>query len=87
MNSLDMTRLSSKGQVVIPGDVRTSMGLSVGTKFIVMSDKDTIILKRVGRPSLTEVHHILKEGQKYARRAGLKKSDVEGIIHQVRRGQ
>jgi len=87
MNSLDMTRLSSKGQVVIPGDVRTSMGLSVGTKFIVMGDKDTIILKRVGRPSLSEVNHILKEGQKYARRAGLKKPDVEGIIHQVRRGQ
>jgi AbrB family looped-hinge helix DNA binding protein len=87
MNSLDMTRLSSKGQVVIPGDVRASMGLSVGTKFVVMGDKDTIVLKRVGRPSLAEARHIFKEGQKYARRVGLKKSDVEGIIHQVRRGQ
>jgi hypothetical protein len=52
-----------------------------------MGDKDTIVLKRVGRPSLAEARHILKAGQKYARRVGLKKSDVEGIIHQVRRGQ
>ena len=87
MNSFDMTRLSSKGQVVIPGDVRESLGLSVGTKFIVIGEDDTIILKRVGRPSRAEVRHMLKEGQRYAKKAGLKKADVDRLIQQERRKQ
>lgn len=39
-----MTRMSSKGQVVIPSSMRK--GLKEGDKLIVMKDKDNFILKK-----------------------------------------
>ena len=39
-----ITRISSKGQVVIPSNMRK--GLKEGDKFIVMKDKDNFILKK-----------------------------------------
>ena len=44
MGTVATTRLSSKGQVVIPGDVRKALGLEVGAQFVVMGDGDTVVL-------------------------------------------
>ncbi|MBA3897266.1 MAG: AbrB/MazE/SpoVT family DNA-binding domain-containing protein [Sphingomonadaceae bacterium] len=40
------TRLSAKGQVVIPKDVRERMGLSVGEAFDVVERENEVILRR-----------------------------------------
>ena len=39
------TTLSSKGQVVIPEDVRKALGLEPGAQFVVMGEGDVVILK------------------------------------------
>ena len=44
MNQIGITRISSKGQLVIPSDMRK--GLNEGDKFIVIRNKNQIILKR-----------------------------------------
>jgi len=41
------TRLSNKGQVVIPKSIRTTYGLEPGVVFIVESIRDGIVLKPV----------------------------------------
>ena len=33
------TRMSSKGQVVIPEEIRTRLGLTAGTQFVAIGDK------------------------------------------------
>ena len=45
MGTVATTRLSSKGQVVIPEEVRKALGLEVGAQFVVMGDGDTVVLK------------------------------------------
>ena len=84
MQNLDMTRMSAKGQVVIPGDIRQALGLSTGTKFVVAAEGDTVVLKRIGRPSMPEIDKLFAESQKFARQAGLKKSDVKKAIQKSR---
>ena len=40
MSKLATTKMSSKGQVVIPEEVRSRLGLEPGEQFIVVGDKD-----------------------------------------------
>ena len=42
-----LTRLSSKGQVVIPKAVREALGLRAGTRFHIQVFKDKIILEPI----------------------------------------
>jgi AbrB family looped-hinge helix DNA binding protein len=48
---LEMTRVSSKGQVVIPGLIRARLGLTEGSRLLVFGEGDTIILKKIGTAS------------------------------------
>ncbi|MEW5964881.1 MAG: AbrB/MazE/SpoVT family DNA-binding domain-containing protein [Pseudomonadota bacterium] len=43
---MDTTRLSSKGQVIIPKDVRDAKGWKPGDEFVVESRPDGVLLKR-----------------------------------------
>ena len=44
---IGITKLSTRGQVVIPNNIREQMGLTNNEQFIVISDNDEIILKPV----------------------------------------
>ena len=44
MSQIDITKMSSKGQVVIPQDLRK--GISDGDKLVVIRNKDQIILRK-----------------------------------------
>jgi AbrB family looped-hinge helix DNA binding protein len=46
-SSLELTRLSERGQVVIPTELRKRMKLKEGERFIVMGLGDTIILRKL----------------------------------------
>ena len=84
MQNLDVTRMSIKWQVVIPGDIRQALGLVTGTKFIVAGEGDTVILRKIGRPALGEADRLFGVSRKFAKRAGLKKSDVQKTIRKSR---
>ena len=87
MQNLDMTKMSARGQVVIPGDIRHAMGLAAGTKFVVAGEGDTVILKRIGRPSVAEIDKLFKETERAARKAGMTRSYVKNTIEKVRSGR
>ena len=78
------TKMSSKGQVVIPGEIRKRLGLEAGSRFVVVAEKDTIIMKAISPPSMDEFDTLLVEARKQARKAGLKPSDIKVIIDEVR---
>ena len=84
MQNLDITRMSVKGQVVIPGDIRQALGLTAGTKFVVAGEGDTVILRKIGRPALEEAERLFGASRKFAKRAGLKKADVKKTIQKSR---
>lgn len=78
------TKMSSKGQVVIPEGVRKALGLTAGSQFVVVGDGDVVILKRITPPSMSEFDDIIAEARQQANQAGMKRSDVAAAIKAVR---
>jgi len=80
--------MSSRGQIVIPQDIRKEMKLKEGEAFAVVASGDTLMLKRIITPSKEEIlrkwERINKEGRKIVKKLGIKQSDVEKIIHKAR---
>jgi len=85
MATIETTKMSSKGQIVIPEEIRKKLGLKTGDKFIVMGDKDVVILKTLSTPSINEFDKLIKEARKQARRTGIRKSDVLNAVKEARR--
>ncbi len=82
---LATTRMSSKGQVVIPESIREKLGLHEGAQFVVVGKGDAVILKAIAPPAMDQFEALLKEARRRARRAGLKKSDVKEAISKARK--
>lgn len=81
----DVVTISSKGQVVIPHNTREEMGIHTQDKFILVHDKDSILLKRL-KEDETKLK-MLKMLDKFAdefKKHGIKKSDIEKEIRAVR---
>lgn len=76
--------MSSKGQVVIPEQICEQLSLEAGSRFVVVGDKDVVILKRIAAPALSEFDDLIRQARSQARSAGLKKSDIGRAIQQAR---
>lgn len=85
MEALSTTRMSSKGQVVIPEAIREQLGLKSGAQFIVVGGKDAIILKSISPPPPGEFRDLLKTAREQAKKAGMKPSDIQAAIRKVRK--
>jgi len=81
------TKMSSKGQVVIPEDIRNSLGLAVGDQFVVTGQRDVIVFKRLNMPDMSAFDNIVERARKNAKRAGLKREDLNTAIKRVRRAR
>ena len=80
------TRLSSKGQVVIPEKVRNDLGLNEGDQFVVIGQGDAVILKVIiTPPRFEEFQELLSQARAEAKKAGVKKADLKSAIARVRR--
>jgi len=84
MTSVETTRMSSKGQIVIPEAIRNRLGLKTGDKFLVLGDKDFVILKTLSNPSMTEFNDLIKEARRRAKSAGLKRPDIANAVAESR---
>ena len=85
MEKLEITSMSSRGQVVIPLDIREQLGLKEGEKFVVVGEEDTIILKKVTMPSFKNFDKLLQKTQQFAKEKGITKVDVKSAIKRARR--
>lgn len=79
-----ITRLSSKGQIVLPKDLREALGLKSGEMFAMFGENDTIVLKRIDIPSEEEFEKLLKWGENYAKKYKITKKDVLKAIEDSR---
>lgn len=50
-HQLATTKMSSRGQIVIPEEIREQLGLETGIKFVVIAENDTVVLKTITPPS------------------------------------
>lgn len=84
MGEVATTKMSSKGQVVIPEEIRKRLGLKAGSRFVVVADKDTVIFKAISPPSMGEFDELIEEARKQARLAGMKRSDISAAVKEAR---
>jgi len=84
---LTTTRMSSKGQVVIPEDIRKQLNLKEGARFIVVGQKDVVILKAIEEPSIEEFDALIQQARAAAKQAGLKRADIDAAIAKARGGK
>ena len=81
------TTLSSKGQVVIPEEIRARLGLKTGAQFVVVGNRDVVILKVLEPPALSEFAVLTATARRAARKAGLTRRDVAKAVTKVRRSK
>lgn len=85
MLNAEVTSLSSKGQVVIPSNIRKALKLSSGSKLMVMTDGSSLLLKPLETPKLEVFKTLIDESRKFAKKAKIKKADLDKTIKKVRR--
>ncbi len=61
MVTISTTRMSSKGQVVIPEEIRVKMGLHPGTQFAVLGARGMVVLRPLTAPSIEEFDKLVTE--------------------------
>lgn len=84
MSEIATTKLSSRGQVVIPEEIRRRLGLKPGVQFVVIGEGDVVVLKAIQPPDMAQFDELVRRARKDARRAGMKPSDVNGAVRKVR---
>jgi AbrB family looped-hinge helix DNA binding protein len=84
MANIATTKMSSNGQVVIPEEIRKRLKLKKGSQFVVVSEKDVVILKAISPPSMDEFDALIADARKKAKEAGMKRSDIEAAIVDAR---
>ena len=87
MSTIATAQLSSKGQVVIPEEIRKKLKLKPGSKFVVVGDKGTVVLKAITPPSMDEFDELIMEARNQARKAGMKRSDITQAVKKARSGR
>lgn len=55
---METTRLSTKGQIIVPKDIRTSRSWAPGTEFVVEETEEGILLRPAGRFPRAEIDQV-----------------------------
>ena len=84
METLATTRMSSKGQIVIPETIRKRLNLQPGAQFIVVGQDDVVILKAITTPGMESFDKLIKEARRQAKLAGLKRRDIPDAVSKAR---
>lgn len=84
MEAFATTRMSSKGQVVIPEDVRGRLKLMPGVRFVVVGEGDVVILKTITPPSMERFDSLIRRSRQQAQASGLKRSDIARAVSKAR---
>ena len=77
------TKMSSRGQVVIPQPIRAQLRLEPGAEFVVVAKDDVLVLQRVPSPSWDQFDRLVREARHQARSAGLTLRHVKSATAKV----
>ncbi len=78
---VEIGKISSRGQIAIPADIRKELKLKEGQKVLFFLGDDTFLVKKVMPETFAEITKPLREA---AKKAGMKESDVSDMTHRFR---
>lgn len=81
---IEMGKISSRGQIAIPLDIREQLGLEEGSRVLFFTEDNTLLVKKITSQTFAQITKPFKEA---AKKAGLDESDVAGIVHRARKNK
>ena len=84
MDTLATTRMSSKGQVVIPEAIRKQLNLTEGAQFIVVGEGDVVVLKMITTPNMDAFDGLIQQARQQAEAARLERADIAKAVSKAR---
>jgi AbrB family looped-hinge helix DNA binding protein len=81
----EVTKMSSKGQVVIPQRLRDRMHIKEGSKFAVVGMDDTIILKKLEPPKWEDFDRAVGKLRKLGKEKDISEKAVEKAVKESRK--
>jgi antitoxin PrlF len=85
MENIEITSVSSRGQIVIPQSLRDKLRIREGEKFVVIGEDNTIVLKKLEMPSFSGIDKLLNKTREFAKKKALKEIDVSEAIRETRK--
>ncbi len=84
---ISVTRTSSKGQVVIPKEIRDDLGLEKGTLLLTYTTGDRIVLKKLSEPEKGIFAEITEPIREKIKKLGIEKEDIEEAINEAEKAK
>ena len=82
---INVLTMSSKGQLVIPAEIRKKLSIESGDKLAVYASDDVIMFKPIRMPTVEDFMKSMDEARDWAASVGYQESDIDDIIKEVRR--
>ena len=76
----DIGKVSSRGQIAIPMEIRKEMGLDEGSKVMFLLEDDTLLIKKVSSQTWAHLTGPLRETKKK-----ISEEEVDNLIHKMRK--
>ena len=77
---VEMGKVSSRGQIAIPVDIRNEMGLEEGSKVLFLLEDDVLLIKKVTSQTWEQITAPLREQKKK-----INQENVSDLIHRMRK--
>ena len=81
---VNITKLSSKGQVVIPSEIREKMNLEEGNLLIISDNNDSICMKKIELPKIKSWKEATKPFREAAKKSNFSNDDLKRLIEESR---
>lgn len=82
---VEVVTVSARGQIVLPQEMRKTLGIADGGALAAFATDKVIVLKPVTMPTAEEFSGWLKEAQAWAKKAGYAQDDVAGAVKSIGR--
>jgi AbrB family looped-hinge helix DNA binding protein len=83
--AIELTRLSERGQIVIPTEIRRNMHLKEGERFLVMGLDDIIVLRKLElSKERLRLKDLIQKSRKRASKVGFSDKEIERLIANTR---
>jgi AbrB family looped-hinge helix DNA binding protein len=79
-----LTKVTRKGQVTIPEEIREEYGISEGDFMLVGGTKGLVMLKKLALPSWKE---LFQHGEKFAQSERITRQQILNAVKETRRGR
>lgn len=81
---VNITKISSKGQIVIPLEIRERMKLKEGNLLIISDIDDSILIKKIETPKIKSWEEATDPFRKVAKKSNFSEEDLRKLIAESR---